>query len=1166
MADKRIAAANRKALMAVLESTTVLTDMLELYQQHMAIDDQFNLDDAFLSMQSSKRDMLWQSLSATFATQYHEHLTGPSLCEATEKDISEDCAKALDYYEIIAHLLALVVDNCETVTVSPSCLQSLSIAHDAMLSIPPTHSKLQNHVLKVCETWYFNEMPDREQVVSSTASLMLMKAHAEDASTASVKRVFAFREVFGLFDLADKQAESMKVILLRSFVSPGFVLKTDGQRFLSHILTLDRAFMGQCHQTIKEALPHCTSSFTQGYSNVYFRAWRSCSDELRPMFEKECVQDLMYHAVHASRKGALGTKSFSATLSMVLEEFHEHKKERGVDDMLFNMYQPILWRSLAVANAAVRANASCLLIKAFPLQDSEANRAANDALMQKQFDAVLAMLDDASPMVRCIGVEGVCRILTTYWELMPSAVTAAMLEKLFNQCARDAASIAVRTSVLKGVAFLLDNPLAQGTLKPMLSALSPMLFDSARSVRSAFLDLLLTVKGIKDIKFYDVTQLDHLLTALEMAHPKLAVKLVQLLRPSYFPLKSKSTDEDRLSRCVSFVSDHRGAARVFYHYLNTATNTSDLARFTVVLANYIVSASEAEEDRDPLQDSFGDMSENPEIAECTLELLEVIAILVRSIAAVSKSGQTLRKLSEPLSPLLSHVEATFESGSQEAKLGLVISAMLPYKAPAEQVTSMLDKLARLSPTATGDIKAIVSWLLAAKQAPAVIFMCEKWLTKLNVAHKPKYVAGKKVRGETPPASSASLPKPSANTTMGLAVLSCLLDALTPKAKASDELTSLPFKGIVALLTNVPALIEERAAASQELSTTDGELCSCIQLATQYLVLYTASDVLTTSEWDASSEACKFASQLAQACAAALSSVTDARPKPQKRSRKKAQDGLNASTAHGFIVEAFTTIHVLLRVAPLPLETVESASALADTILATAADASQLRPVLQFTMQLAAASSGEEHEYDTTLRHLVPAVLEWARLRPTTLDTFTPTLNQLEKVFQRRRVMTPYLQLVTDKCISEIVNKATEDAPTPLCRFFSTHVARDTPLAETFALTVLERLAPEEEETATAVLTLLRLLAEASTSVAHWMRDGMLQQVSQALGSTSKTFAGRTSSTKRSKGAEYDPLLGDSMGDDEDGPATPVRSSATATRALPAALEAALTDYRMLLCA
>ena len=80
----------------------------------------------------------------------------------------------------------------------------------------------------------------------------------------------------------------------------------------------------------------------------------------------------MDHAVHA-RRGLTG--GMASIIRQVLDGFHSHKKERGVDEALVRMYEPILWRALKVANGSVRANAAALLIDAFPLQNPDAPNA-----------------------------------------------------------------------------------------------------------------------------------------------------------------------------------------------------------------------------------------------------------------------------------------------------------------------------------------------------------------------------------------------------------------------------------------------------------------------------------------------------------------------------------------------------------------------------------------------------------------------------------------------------------------------------------------------------------------------------------------------------------------------------------------------------------------------
>ena len=63
------------------------------------------------------------------------------------------------------------------------------------------------------------------------------------------------------------------------------------------------------------------------------------------VIEKQCLQDLMYCAVHAPRKGS---RSMFHSLRCVLACFHRHISQQNVITMLVRLYGPFLWRSLNV--------------------------------------------------------------------------------------------------------------------------------------------------------------------------------------------------------------------------------------------------------------------------------------------------------------------------------------------------------------------------------------------------------------------------------------------------------------------------------------------------------------------------------------------------------------------------------------------------------------------------------------------------------------------------------------------------------------------------------------------------------------------------------------------------------------------------------------------------
>ena len=75
-----------------------------------------------------------------------------------------------------------------------------------------------------------------------------------------------------------------------------------------------------------------------------------------------CQQGLMESCIVAK------TAALSTALRRVLYGFHSQKAQSRVDAMLLRLYEPILFRSLASANNAIRCNAFNLLFEAFPIQ------------------------------------------------------------------------------------------------------------------------------------------------------------------------------------------------------------------------------------------------------------------------------------------------------------------------------------------------------------------------------------------------------------------------------------------------------------------------------------------------------------------------------------------------------------------------------------------------------------------------------------------------------------------------------------------------------------------------------------------------------------------------------------------------------------------------------
>jgi hypothetical protein len=284
-----------------------------------------------------------------------------------------------------------------------------------------------------------------------------------------------------------------------------------------------------------------------------------------------------------AQRGAGG--GLAAKIVTVLDGFHKQKMERGVDDMLSIQYEPIIWRALKAANSSVRANAAAVLFKAFPLQQPMLSRAENEELIQRQFDGFTELLQDECPLVRVTAVEGVFHAISNYWELIPSNVATGLLGRMVKDSACDATSSAVRAAVFRGLAYLTDNHLSIPLLKKLLPQMQTMIHDPAERVRRAYIDLLLTVKGIRDIKFYSIVPVEHLLARLETETTSNAKRIINLLAPSFFP--SSKPDSEKIERLMHMATTNPKATRVFARFLHTVADEAEIGTFLVALLEHI---------------------------------------------------------------------------------------------------------------------------------------------------------------------------------------------------------------------------------------------------------------------------------------------------------------------------------------------------------------------------------------------------------------------------------------------------------------------------------------------------------------------------------------------------------------------------------------------------
>ncbi|KAE8670834.1 ARM repeat superfamily protein, putative isoform 2 [Hibiscus syriacus] len=285
---------------------------------------------------------------------------------------------------------------------------------------------------------------------------------------------------------------------------------------------------------------------------------------------------LVEGAIHAS------SKSLGSSIRRVLGGFINQRTVDGVEKLLFRVAEPVIFRSLQVANS-IHQNALHLLLDLFPFEDPDATKEAKDALLDKQFFLLERLLMDDCPDVRVIAVEGCFRILHLFWEIIPPPTITKMITKVFDEMAYDACS-EVRFSTLIGIIYLLGNPQSHEILKVLMPRLGHLMLDNVLSVRVAMVDLLVLLKDTRTFQFNKVVGLEVLLNTLASDQPHVAQKITRLLMPSYFP--ARLAIEEACNRCVTLMkrSPLAGARFCEFALLEGASLKSMMELFKVFIS------------------------------------------------------------------------------------------------------------------------------------------------------------------------------------------------------------------------------------------------------------------------------------------------------------------------------------------------------------------------------------------------------------------------------------------------------------------------------------------------------------------------------------------------------------------------------------------------------
>ncbi|KAF8017313.1 hypothetical protein BT93_H2486 [Corymbia citriodora subsp. variegata] len=496
--------------------------------------------------------------------------------------------KLLERLRVLAHVARLCVSvDREARSAADDLLPAVRALHDNLVLFE-SDSVLSAEIVGLCEEWWKGDLPGRENLISQFLPFLVSRSLTLKKKV-DVGRVYAMRDAFGLFDFEDDSIEDLKMLLIRCVISPLYLKTEEGKRFVAFMFGLSRQLLKDALAMIKSQIPFGRKSMLEAYGDILFRAWNAAEGGSKEEIENGFLQGLIEGAIHSS-SAALAT-----SIRRVLGGFINQRTVDGVEKVLFRLTEPVLFRSLQVANSDVRQNALHLLLDVFPLEDPDATKEVKDSLLDRQFYLLERLLKDDCPDVRVVAVEGCCRILNLFWEVIPSSTLTKIITRIFDDMAYDNCS-EVRLSTIYGIAYLLGNAQSHEVLKVLLPRLGHLITDGTLSVRVALIELLLLIRDNRSFQFNKVVTLEALLSTLATDQAQVAQKITRLLLPSYFP--SKVTFEEACNRCVTLIKRSPKAGARFCEYAAPeGAPLKSLMQLFKVFINFVLSTDKMNEDQ-----------------------------------------------------------------------------------------------------------------------------------------------------------------------------------------------------------------------------------------------------------------------------------------------------------------------------------------------------------------------------------------------------------------------------------------------------------------------------------------------------------------------------------------------------------------------------------------
>nr|CAD7195008.1 unnamed protein product [Timema douglasi] len=519
-------------------------------------------------------DTLWEEIYGLFKAKVHIVFISQDQ-ESSKRDVTKEYKDVWDFVEGVIFLAQQTI-QAQPPHIPPCLAQNVKILHMFLCS-PLIAPSVQASSANLCLEWHKKELPSvglRENVLK-----YLLKTALNGTAKTNVHRLCEFHN-----GLDNKELnKGIRELIIQAAASTKFLFNIKGQNFLTSKIIADNSLVEETYQMLKEMACSGKKKHAAIYGKIFREVWLLGAQDTKQLIEN-CVQDIVEHVFLLPRSG-MEMNKIGQLMVCFLYQFNCAKSPQ-IKKTFSQLSCPEVWKNLHSDNSVYRCNATDVFFHMYPLQRPDViTRPETQIYLDMQHEIIKKLLLDECPIIRCLAIRGVCKVIATWWFSIEPETRYGWMKIIIEDLTYDASSPEVRCCIYRSLKHLLTNRHSTKYLETVMPSLREQFADVSDKVRKAYIELLIKIKTTEETKHWNIVPLEQILVHLETEGPVLGVLLVRLVFDTFINKKKPVTEMVR--RIKLTIVKNRDAVFNFFKYIKPIMGFSDAAKVIDVFLDNI---------------------------------------------------------------------------------------------------------------------------------------------------------------------------------------------------------------------------------------------------------------------------------------------------------------------------------------------------------------------------------------------------------------------------------------------------------------------------------------------------------------------------------------------------------------------------------------------------